>query len=238
MTDERQPTPAEEDKITRLLAEAAVPAPAPPAVVERLDDVLAGLVAERSATSPPDPPSSDEVAAARARRRWPRLLLAAAAVVAGGYGVSAAMDQGVLGGSSSGGDASMSSDAGGAESDGRATASKRGGPTELNDRTSLTQLRSDRLDADVRRLLGDSLTMAPSDTPRRDGWKSAAPRDEGLALTRACAPRSSPTGDWHAVRLDGRRAVLVTEPEAGGAVVATVYSCAGDVLAGTVVAAP
>jgi hypothetical protein len=103
--DERDLTPEQEAELSAMLADAGGPAAAPPEVVARLDDVLAGLVAERAAggdaaaqgsaasktgaegTTAAGPVSLE----AERRRRWPRALLAAAAVVAGGYGVGAAL---------------------------------------------------------------------------------------------------------------------------------------------------
>lgn len=93
--------PVREAALRRVLAEAAGPEPLPPYVATRLDDVLTGLVAERS-TAPSEAPvptvSHPEGhgvvvpldAAARRRRVRVRVLLgAAAAVVAVGVGVGA-----------------------------------------------------------------------------------------------------------------------------------------------------
>jgi hypothetical protein len=130
--DERDLTPEEEAELTRLLADAGGPAPTPPEVAARLDDVLAGLVADRAAgapaagadespraADPADPgPGAAVVPLEARRRRWPKALLAAAAVVAGGYGIGAALTGTTMSGDS---DSSVTADesaAGGAESAG------------------------------------------------------------------------------------------------------------------------
>jgi hypothetical protein len=78
---EQSPTPEEESDVTRLLRDASAPAPMPPDVAARLDDVLAGLVREREA-----PPATADPVVVPLRRRWPQVLVAAAAVVLVGYG--------------------------------------------------------------------------------------------------------------------------------------------------------
>jgi hypothetical protein len=89
----------EDETIRRLLAQARHDEPLPPAVAERLDGVLADLVAERATAAAG--PTSDPVAvearddrpaevvdlSARRRRRLGTLVAAAAAVVVAGIGV-------------------------------------------------------------------------------------------------------------------------------------------------------
>ncbi|MDN7121174.1 hypothetical protein INN71_07190 [Nocardioides sp. ChNu-153] len=102
MTDPTEPDadapldPATEARVRGLLRAAAERSPMPADVAARLDDVLAGLAAERAAASDPgsspDPraepaPELVDLAAARRRRRVARgLLVAAAAVVVVGVG--------------------------------------------------------------------------------------------------------------------------------------------------------
>ena len=139
--DERDLTPEEEAELSALLADAGGPVATPPEVVARLDDVLAGLVAERAAghetaqeTAADKNAAQEAVAegtgsggavsleAERRRRRWPRALLAAAAVVAGGYGVGAALTGTTMSGESesavSADDSAGGSDAGGSDAAG------------------------------------------------------------------------------------------------------------------------
>lgn len=243
MSDVPELTPEEEREIIRLLAEAGGPVAAPPDVVARLDDVLAGLVTARAT------PEADEVAEARERRRrWPQVLLAAAAVVVGGYGLGAVASLGPLGGSVE--DRAVSGSAGSerptepgerspaeslqegsrppslAEKNG--TESSSGSAARRGYTGALVRLQSDRLETGVRRVL---LRAEAADT----SLSPFAPAGDGR-----CGPPAGVSSDdsWFRVHLDGRRAVLVTEPRNAGVLDATVYSCDGGVLAETTVAAP
>jgi hypothetical protein len=114
VTDEL--SPEQEADVRRLLAQARHDEPVPDDVAARLDDVLAGLVADEGADdlevfesdSVSNPAPVTDLAAARHRRRKAgRLLLAAAAVVVAGVAVGQNLD-GVQGGDDSadaGGDA-------------------------------------------------------------------------------------------------------------------------------------
>jgi len=103
MNDAMQPlTPAQEEAVRRALADAGGPVPIPTDVADRLDDVLAGLAAERSAGALPpggvheSHPEAPAVVvpldpAALRRRRRVRMLFgaaAAAAVVVIGVGIA------------------------------------------------------------------------------------------------------------------------------------------------------
>ncbi len=245
--DERDLTPEEEAELSGLLAELGGPVETPPEVVARLDDVLAGLVADRTSASAgqdadPQPVSLD---AERRRRRWPKALLAAAAVVAGGYGVGAALtgttmsgdaDSAVSADEAAGG----SSDAGsGGDSDGRAMESQRDGadlaeaPANASAlRQWAPRLRPDRLAEDVVRVLEDRSEELAGDT-------ATVLRRTLLDASAACLPsRLGPDDTWFLVRYDGRRAALVTEPPAGGTVDATVVGCDGERLDSVTVPAP
>lgn len=111
MTDPTEPTepvadadadaplsPAQEAAVRRALAEAGGPEPMPGEIVDRLDTVIAGLAAERSApeiSHPEDHRVLPLDAAARRRRVRARILLAAAAVVvAGAVGAGIINDRG------------------------------------------------------------------------------------------------------------------------------------------------
>lgn len=80
------PDDPQEEAVRRLLASEATPEPLPPEVGARLDDVLAGLVAERS----------HPVVTPLRRRRWPQVLVAAAGITLFGY-VGATLVQGQAG---------------------------------------------------------------------------------------------------------------------------------------------
>ncbi len=91
MTDQPQGddalTPAQEERVRRLLADARHTAPMPADIADRLDVVLRELAAEREAGPETTVVSLD--AARRRRRRTSGLLVAAAAVLAIGVGVPA-----------------------------------------------------------------------------------------------------------------------------------------------------
>lgn len=81
-------TPAQEERVRRLLAEARHDEPIPPDVATRLDAVLADLSAEPRADHPAEAPAGDQqsgapvvdLAARRRRRRMTQVLVAAVAV--------------------------------------------------------------------------------------------------------------------------------------------------------------
>ncbi len=104
--DGSEPLDPDQEAVRGLLAEAGGrPETLPPDVATRLDDVLAGLVAERpaAASAVPTSPDADHAAdtglaaaavgtpgdelAARRHRRWPKLLVAAATVGVLGVGL-------------------------------------------------------------------------------------------------------------------------------------------------------
>lgn len=118
------PDPVRTERVRELLADAGRDPRAtstPPDVAARLEDVLAGLVAERDAAAPesapspvaasqatPEPPVTPEspvtpaapVTLASRRRQWsPRLAVAAAAVIVTGVGGIAVANFDLLGGS-------------------------------------------------------------------------------------------------------------------------------------------
>lgn len=249
--DERDLTPEEEAELSRMLAEAGGPVPTPPEVVARLDDVLAGLVAERAAGAgvevgdgPDESPGTPvSLEAERRRRRWPRTLLAAAAVVAGGYGVGAALTGTTMSGdaeSAAGGSASSASDAGGTEAGGpdpeaagdgqalereRETADAQRAEAPANAtvlRDAPPRLRPDHLAEDVARVLDESGQVpAPTASP--------APNRPLVGAAAACSPAGLGPGEtWYLVRYDGRRAALVTTSPDPDVVRASILGCDGE----------
>ncbi|MDT0202429.1 hypothetical protein [Nocardioides sp. AE5] len=104
MEDDSGLSDAQDAQVRRLLAQARHDEPMPPEVAARMDEVLAGLVAERAGASPTAPsgaPVPDSTGPGAAlpddvvplhRRRWPRYLLAAAAVAAIGFGTFAVVN--------------------------------------------------------------------------------------------------------------------------------------------------
>lgn len=249
-------TPDDELAVSRMLAEATRAEQIPDDVATRLDEVLEGLVAERS--NAPQPSQDDGVDVAEVAevtelrvRRWPRALLAAAAVLVVGYGVGNVMGQGSLSGTDSastadeavagsaaeeapqaGQDSATLDEADHDKADQRGAGSEPRGsladaPQELDTVTDVARfpprLRSERLDAGVRRALG--VLDAQLVQGRLQGDRS-----------RACRPATAVTeADWIPVRYDGRPAVLVRRPAAGGLVEVTIYGCGGAELDRTIV---
>jgi hypothetical protein len=218
--DATSPTPpddAEQAEVSRLLAAVSGPRsaePMPPEVATRLDDVLAGLVAERATA-----PAGVTDLAPRRRRRWPALLAAAAAVSVVGLGVGNVLDLG--GGADM--EAVTAEDGSAAETlesaDGAGAAADEEAPRATTDRVdgSVAGL------ADLPRLRRDSLTV---DVQRIEDFGVAANSRTQSALRRACVqPELSDGDDWVTVRLDGDPAVLVLRAPDGGRRTAEVYVC-------------
>lgn len=118
-----------EEQVAQLLAAAGVTEPTPPDVADRLDSVLADLIAERDGTD-----GTSEVTGGtapvvalserRGRRTWaPRLLVAAAVLGLVGIGFSVADD---LAGGSASTESATAGDAAGSASEESATRSGRG----------------------------------------------------------------------------------------------------------------
>jgi hypothetical protein len=224
--DDRSPDellPAEEAEIRALLADlGAREGPMPPEVAARLDDTLAGLVAERAPASgrrharrrvvpvAPRPPSGGD-------RRWAPRLLAAATVVAvlGGLGIAlerTAQLDGTSSSSSAGGSALARHPGASANA---ATGSA----------AALPHLTTQHFRRDARAALG-----APGSSAR-----GAAQSGSGLApgpSPQPVAPVCRPPVHPHASRLvaaivDGRMATLVVRSLGHGRLHVTAYSCAG-----------
>jgi hypothetical protein len=214
-------TPEQEDAVRRALAATARaedPGPIPPAVADRLDDVLAELTGPRRA--PVEQP--DEVAARR-RRRWPQAMVAAAAVC-----VIAAAGGAVLSQRSGGGDGSSASSAsstsGGTTQDhtaaGAEAAPSQPGPSAVASSATgmlraprLPRLRSSTLTHDVQ-----ALVVGQVDGVDAAGRLPAPPTGCEAPTVR----RGERTID---VRLDGRPATLVLGPAGHGTRKAAVFSC-------------
>lgn len=224
------PTPdeAEQAEVSRLLAAVSgprSPEPLPPEVATRLDDVLAGLVAERAST-----PAGVTDLSSRRRRRWPALLVAAAAVSVVGLGVGNVLDQG-------GADMEAVTADGGAapetqeSADGAGVAADQDAPAATTDRKSVEDSAElpQPLDgtvaglADLPRLRSDSLTV---DVQRIEDFGLEGNSRTQSTRRRACVqPELSAGDDWVSVRLDGDPAVLVLRAPDDGRRTAEVFGC-------------
>lgn len=90
-TDDDRPAaplpPEQEARVRRLLAEARATGPVPADVARRIDDLIAGLAAERAAASPVDTPGNVRPLVRTRRHRLVAVLGAAAAVVVFGLAI-------------------------------------------------------------------------------------------------------------------------------------------------------
>jgi hypothetical protein len=224
-------TADEEREVAALLADAVGrgPVPTPPDVAARLDDVLAGLVAERTAAAAHPEPATVEpsgatvVALDSRRRRWPRVLLAAAAVVGGGYGVSNLVGDGSItadsssaGSADSGGDSADDS-AGGGNGSGPDVELLQDGRDEASPMSVAPPVRPEHLDGDVRRVVrrfGDRPAVGSGSTGGGTGEAPDCP-----------VPRLRDTQQLYVVQFRGAPAGLVRGPRHAGQVDVTIYSC-------------
>jgi hypothetical protein len=250
-------TPEQEERVRRALAEAAAAdrpeegtdAPLPAEVADRLDTVLAGLVAERAGRPLPTresgsghSPPGDELAARRARR-WPQVLVAAAvvAVLALTGGVVALRGLGGGEADSTAAGASSAEDAGGGSADQAAPESPEspgGSGSEAFVAVPPPELSSGSLRRDVQRVVaggvagqlrGDVPSAGaadqPSDQPTDQSSAASGDAGGGRAGARCQSPRAPRDADLVDVLLDGEPAVLVLRPGSGGAIEAQVYAC-------------
>jgi hypothetical protein len=234
----------DDEEVRRLLAalsSSADPTPLPDRVAAHLDDVLAGLVAERSAppeTAARDLPSVVDLTERRRRRRLPAVLVAAASVAVVALGITNVLSNG----SGAGNDSSASSNsASSARKDGpaagdtlvapdtsvptpspgaRMQAGKKKNPLGAGSgaasgtQKTLPRLHRASLDADVRRIAGSAAASTP---------KNASPQ---LSDRSRCElPPAARRDQVVAVRLDGRHATLVLRAAKGGTREAEVYAC-------------
>jgi hypothetical protein len=239
MNDEHDPgqdpemDPEQEARVRALLADlgtAPEAASMPPEVAARLDETIAGLVAERHVET--EETASNVVPL---RRRWAtRAAAAAAAVIVVGAGGVAAANLGVFGGTNATSDsAAGGSTAGKAESLDSSTASPREpAPLSGGDAVDrLPRITASAFDTDVTRLLQQDLSAAvPDDSTARNQQRKAA-EDGALAdsLKETCpGPKLSGKADTRPVLYDGTEAVLVIHPEHRGARLVEAWTCTGD----------
>lgn len=245
-------TPEEEASVSRMLADAAGPVPMPAEVAARLDEVLAGLEDDRAATQPQVVPLAARRRWPRVLLAAAAVVVGGYAVgtvatqgTLSGSDSSSAGDAAVAGAAEEAPSDSALLDQDGAESesteDTRSSGDTAANGSERRDEgfakapaESLSgqgyaalrvpvRLRSDRLDAGVRRALR-VLEASPGAELTSETADQACPGPE-----LADQERSLP------VRYDGEAAVLVAGPERSGTVEVTVHSCAGDELDSTLV---
>jgi hypothetical protein len=216
-------SPADDARIRRLLAEARHDGPIPAEVATRLDDALAGLVADRrdrDAAQPAPLRHGGPVVdlAARRRRTVANLLVAAAAVIAVGIGIGQVLPDG-LGGS---GDAMTAEDAGGdgelVEGGAAEAPQEEAAPNPADDGAAVT-IRPERFAADVQKV---------RDQVARGAVQSYADLSVNPESARAdCVTVGLRPGKQVPASYDGARAVLVLRPSSGDVQVVDLYLC-GD----------
>lgn len=219
--EDRPLDPAQEQAVSDLLAGARAERSVPADVSARLDDVLAGLVADRAGVD----------LAGRRRRRWPGLLVAAAAVTVVGLGLGNVLETGLGGAADQSGGAGVASDESQVEAgpeadapagaraetdDGAAAGPKVSPDSPLAGSTDpvrrLMRLRSDSLALDVQRLAEFALVT--------DQGRSAP-----QALAACARPEAARNAEVLAVRFDGAPATLVLRAPQDGVRRADVYAC-------------
>lgn len=211
----------EEEAVRRQLAAARHTGPMPADVAGRLDDVIAGLQAERA-----EAPASNVVSiASRRRHRIAQGIVAAAAVVAVGVGMTQLLGN-VTSGRDDAGDASVSSesdhkpDSGGVEEQ----APRAESPSGRDEMTNLDtyvfstapEVRSASFRRDVSRLTSRTSSSGESSSKALGG--------------RRCGATSPPGGrEALAVQYDGQPAVLVFGKPVDGRQRVDLYLCATGV---------
>ena len=224
----------EQEEVRRLLADARHAGPMPDDVVDRLDQVLAGLAAD-----PAEDPADDRVAApvvalaSRRRRRATTALVAAAAVVAVGIGLGQVIGNGVGGGGSA--DSTAASSAQKRES--LADRDVAGADARAQEYLVVTEplpVRPEHFSSDVRRIRVDLRSLVVDQTSKDPRALSSAPPAGG-----ACAADRSGAGTVVPVRYGRERGVLLFGPVRGDSQVVELFACGNpDVLRSVTLPAP
>lgn len=237
MSDEDQQDHPEDGRIRALLADLGSGPEGrslPPEVAARLDDTLARLVAERSASSADTGEPTGTVVPLR--RRWfPRVTAAAAAVIVLGAGGVSAVNLGVFGGLSSDSKAgSASSDAGGTTAPESAPEvapaqpqPPNGGVTPgkaLGGALDRPQVRAATFASDVIALLEQRGTPTPE---QQEGSDTQLDQAEALRSTGCPGPVITDGAVPTRIRYDGSPAVLVIHPENSDGRLVEAWDCAG-----------
>lgn len=228
--------PPEHDAVRRMLADARHRDATPPEVVARLDEALAGLVAERATPSAEPTPADDrspaasvvDLTARRRRRAGAGLLVAAAAVVVAGVAVGQVLPTG--GGSDdSGGNAASSAEGGGEPG---ATSSQQDSfGAEAGRSDSDEELGSAETKREITPQSGLP-SLSSADAGLRDrllALRSGAARGpaalDQLQAASACRTTATGPGRRLPVEVDGQVGLVVYRAPAGADQDAVVYVC-------------
>ena len=214
-------SPADDERIRRLLADARHTEPMPQEVADRLDEVIASLSADRAESARPGvmraaTPAPVVELAARRRRTAANLLIAAAAVVAVGVGISQVLPDGLGGGADTASqetaeDSGAGSDAEAGGAGGPAVVSPDEAPTDR----AIVKVRAKRFGADVRAVQRRALA---------DGLGESGQEFMGGA---DCLTSDVGAGTKVPASYDGTPAVVVLRVPSGDVQVVDLYLC-GD----------
>lgn len=218
MTDHESENSPEHEEVRRLLADARHDDPVPPAVVARLERVLADL----GAGPAPSPTVRAVTSLATRRRRVGQLLVAAAAVVVVGIGVGEVLDSGV--GSDDG--AGESADAG-AEPE---PVASEAGPQAVDEAAPEAAPQPQdgvRRDPQVWGLSASSFAEDARELSEAYSASAAVAgtADRTDALQTACLARDWGRGSFVPVTYDGTPGVLVFRRPRGDTQVADLFVC-------------
>jgi hypothetical protein len=209
----------EQEEVRRLLAEARHVDPMPDDVVDRLDQVLAGLATESGDDRVAAPAASVVSLASRRRHRAKTALVAAAAVVAVGIGLGQVIGDGVGGGG--GADSTAASSAQERESSAdRDVAGLDARAQEYLVVTEPLPVRPEHFSSDVRRIRRDLRSLVADQTSKSPPALSSSPPEDY-----ACAAGSSGPGALVPVRYGSRRGVLLFGPVRGDSQVVELFAC-------------
>ena len=233
-------TPEEEAEVTRMLADLP-PVQMPESVQARLEDVLAGLVADHSGRDDSGGESGLAEVVPLRRRRWPQVLVAAAAVSLFGY-VGGALIQ-----SQSQSDAELSTAGAGDRADDGAGALQEdskglqpAAPSATSRDADKPRVTTDQTYSQSLRGLSDVVNLAAALNREINGTGSYLPAEGMMELTRNKAdlrsyrvaakgcdvPSMSASDRAYDVRISKKRAVVVVlHKVTANAARADVYPC-------------
>lgn len=212
MPDRPDLTPAQEQEVRRLLADARHTDPLPADVADRLDRVLSGLADEH-------PARHGVVRLAERRRRAVTLLVAAAAVVVGGVAVGQ-----LVGGLGESSQDAMTAQEGAGDAAPEAADDQDGFLPEEASRAGVVvaTIRPRRFTEDVEQL------RARGRPTLADGLEGSGPQKQEGRGEPACIPGDWGRGDYRAVRYDGAVGYVVFRRPQGETQVVDLFLCGGD----------
>lgn len=222
-------SPAQQEAVRRLLADARHDEPMPQQVADRLDGVIAELAATR-ATNDEEQQQTDEAQESgavvsldreRRARRWPGYLMAAAAVAAIGFGVTQMIG---------------SDDDAGSGADSSATAPEVGSNAAPQDAQSEPTQEPEK-GAAARDPASSELAAEQPPLPDVPGLSAATDDDRASdsqpqytsRLAQECGPKELPSGtDLRAASYRGKEALVVYLPPSPTGRQVDVYACTVD----------